>query len=274
MGMSKIIVGVEGEREGRDAVALGAALARALDASLILCGVSSELFAPAAYGHELAARPVVEDRLAAAAALVPDDVAHEVHVVASTSAVRGLHEVADRVHAELIVVGPTHHAAAARLFVGDLTLGLLQAAPCAVAVAPAGYADAVRGRSHVVGVAYVPTPEGAEALAVGIDIAQRLDAGLRLLYAGQVGEASERLLEEARGTAPAGTSVETVLLDGITPVELLRSASEDLELLVIGSRGYGPTRRVLLGSVSAGVVHHAACPVLVLPRGAVVPVAA
>src|SRR3954471_6168784 len=90
MGMSKIIVGVEGEREGRDAVALGAALARALDASLILCGVSSELFAPAAYGHELAARPIVEDRLAAAAALVPDDVAHEVHVVASTSAVRGL----------------------------------------------------------------------------------------------------------------------------------------------------------------------------------------
>ena len=41
-----------------------------------------------------------------------------------------------------------------------------------------------------------------------------------------------------------------------------------LDLLVIGSRGYGPVRRTLLGGVSAEVTRTSACPVLVVPRGA------
>jgi hypothetical protein len=36
---------------------------------------------------------------------------------------------------------------------------------------------------------------------------------------------------------------------------------------VLGSRGYGPLQRVLLGSVSRAVVNNAHCPVLVAPRG-------
>jgi hypothetical protein len=39
-------------------------------------------------------------------------------------------------------------------------------------------------------------------------------------------------------------------------------------LLLLGSRGYGPLRAVLLGGVSHVVVREAACPVIVLPRGA------
>ena len=51
----------------------------------------------------------------------------------------------------------------------------------------------------------------------------------------------------------------------------LAAASGDLDLLVCGSRGYGPVRRVLLGSVSRRLSHEARCPLIVLPRG--VPVA-
>jgi nucleotide-binding universal stress UspA family protein len=94
---------------------------------------------------------------------------------------------------------------------------------------------------------------------------------VRILHAGPATAASEQLLEDARSTVPAGVAAETVLLDGVAPDALLREASQDLRLLVMGSRGYGPARRVLLGSVSAGVVHGAACPVLVVPRGARVP---
>jgi nucleotide-binding universal stress UspA family protein len=271
--MLRIIVGVEGEREGRDAIALGVTLARALDASLVLGGVYAIVLGPAAYGYELAARHDVEERLAAVAPTIPDDVRYETRAVPSSSAVHGLHDMAEHLEADLIVVGPTHHGAAARVLGGDLTLGLLQAAPCAVAVAPHGYAEAPP-RTPVVGAAYVPTPEGEQALTTAIDMAQRLGAGVRILFAGPASEDSERLLEDARTRAPDGVAVETVLLDGITPVELLRTAAEDLTLLVMGSRGYGPAKRVLLGSVSAGVVHHAACPVLVLPRGVAVPVAA
>jgi hypothetical protein len=37
---------------------------------------------------------------------------------------------------------------------------------------------------------------------------------------------------------------------------------------VVGSRGWGPVRRILLGSTSARLMREAHCPVLVLPRGA------
>jgi nucleotide-binding universal stress UspA family protein len=58
------------------------------------------------------------------------------------------------------------------------------------------------------------------------------------------------------------------------PVRELVDASAGLDLLVLGSRGHGPLRRLLLGSVSAHVVRHAACPLLLLPQGAEAPAAA
>ena len=48
----------------------------------------------------------------------------------------------------------------------------------------------------------------------------------------------------------------------------LIAASAHLELLVMGSRAYGPLHAVMIGGVSRRVLDHAACPVLVLPRGA------
>ena len=50
--------------------------------------------------------------------------------------------------------------------------------------------------------------------------------------------------------------------------EILADGSEDLDLLVLGSRGYGPLHSVLVGGVAGRVVREAACPVLVLPRKA------
>ena len=57
---------------------------------------------------------------------------------------------------------------------------------------------------------------------------------------------------------------ETVVAD---PGEALTALSAELDLLVCGSRGYGPLRSVLLGSVSHAVVREASCPVIVVPRG-------
>jgi nucleotide-binding universal stress UspA family protein len=55
------------------------------------------------------------------------------------------------------------------------------------------------------------------------------------------------------------------VLEGTAPIRLAE-ASEGLDLLCLGSRGYGPVRRVLLGSVSSDVVNHAASAVMVVPR--------
>ncbi|HSA53709.1 MAG TPA: universal stress protein [Yinghuangia sp.] len=51
------------------------------------------------------------------------------------------------------------------------------------------------------------------------------------------------------------------------PVRMLTEASEDALSLVVGSRGVGGFRRMLLGSVSHGLVHHARCPLVVVPSG-------
>jgi nucleotide-binding universal stress UspA family protein len=47
--------------------------------------------------------------------------------------------------------------------------------------------------------------------------------------------------------------------------EELIKASRDADMLVIGSRGNGGFTRLLLGSVSSQVTHHATCPVMVIP---------
>jgi nucleotide-binding universal stress UspA family protein len=51
-----------------------------------------------------------------------------------------------------------------------------------------------------------------------------------------------------------------------TPGEELVSLAKGVDLLIVGSRGYGPVRRLIHGSVSRYLVRHAPCPLLVLPR--------
>jgi nucleotide-binding universal stress UspA family protein len=51
------------------------------------------------------------------------------------------------------------------------------------------------------------------------------------------------------------------------PAHALIEFSKRLDMLVCGSRGYGPLRSVLLGAVSSQVVAAAHCPVTVVPRG-------
>ena len=51
------------------------------------------------------------------------------------------------------------------------------------------------------------------------------------------------------------------------------SAARELDLLVCGSRGYGPLRSVLVGGVSGRLMRSAHCPVIVVPRGIEPPLA-
>jgi hypothetical protein len=78
--------------------------------------------------------------------------------------------------------------------------------------------------------------------------------------------ALEATVAEAIAELTPGVQAESeVLVDD--PATALASVSPNLDLLVMGSRGYGPGLAVLLGGVSRRVTMTARCPVLVVPRG-------
>jgi nucleotide-binding universal stress UspA family protein len=70
---------------------------------------------------------------------------------------------------------------------------------------------------------------------------------------------------EGAGDAARGVSLETVVREG-QPATVLLDEAADADLLVVGSRGLGGFRGLLLGSVGQQCAHHAPCPVVIVPH--------
>ena len=77
--------------------------------------------------------------------------------------------------------------------------------------------------------------------------------------------AEASLEETVAKVGTAGVSVTPILREG-QPADILCAEAAEADLLVVGSRGLGGFRGLLIGSVSQQVVHHAPCPVVVLPH--------
>lgn len=249
-----IVVGVDGLEGGRAALALAGALQRAL---------GSDVVAVTAYPHDrdhpeqLLARETSSAGVNARTLAVPD-----------SSPARALHHVAEREHAGLIIVGSDQQGPVGRVLAGGVTNGTLHGAPCAVGVAPialAGTSPALR----TIGVGYDGSPESEKALdlAVGLTYATRAELELMCVLAAPVpqGERADALVTEA--AHGIGGQARTWTAEGVPDVELARHSSQ-LDLLVVGSRGYGPLKRLMLGSTTVQLVRASSCPVIVLPRGA------
>jgi nucleotide-binding universal stress UspA family protein len=174
---------------------------------------------------------------------------------------------------------------------GSTAERLLQGAPCPIALAPRSY---TRAPVRTIAVGFEDSPEGQAALGAAHMLAARVGAQLRVIAAlhpsggldaamaaglrpekgamlqGRRRGEVEAGLERAVAALPAGVEVETEL-HVENPADVLLRISEHVDLLVCGSRGYGPLRSVLLGGVSRRLVDEAGCPVLVLPREARLP---
>lgn len=254
----RILVGYLDTEQGHEALELGQVLARANDAELVIVSSGKD-----------------------------GDLAQLTHAYRS----------------DLIVLGPTRRGALSKVVPGATVEHLLGEAPCAIAVAPAGFQARMKERSswqpldgdgedvgmRVVGVGYDASDAAKEALATATQLAIHNGAALRVYTVapkrvlpaeGDVSavvdpqaqiERYRAALHESVSTLPAEARALPVFLRGDPAEELVKASRAGVDLLVLGSRGGGPLRRMLHQSVTSAVMSRIACPLLISPTGVTAP---
>ncbi len=290
--MSTIVIGVDDSTRSEDALAFVRRLGDAATGHIVVVNAFPYSDVPTRFPTPSYRDMLRDDALALVGRMTDllSDYASErvkTYVVADTSPARALDEVATREHASLIVVGSTHTGRAGRVLPGSTGERLLHGAPCAIAIVPEGYRTLALPEIRRVGVAYDATDESRAAVTAATDAARALGAELEVvrvvgeeaygppaLMGGpghdarrkEVDEHFQRSVDAIAGGLPYNVSGEAVRLAG-DPADQLIARSEGLDLMVIGSRGYGPLHAVLAGGVSGRVARGAHCPVIVVPRG-------
>jgi nucleotide-binding universal stress UspA family protein len=266
----------------RAPVRFAVAAAKFADVPLIIASVRASV-APAPSAQD----DVIGEELERLRAAITHDHGIEVRTRTVTAlppvgVTRGLQNVIDEEHASLVVVGSSKRGVVGHVVPGTTAQRVINGCACPVAVVPRGY-DPPK-QLTAIGVAFVPTPEGRRALHEAAAIAQMSDADLRVLTVVKPGIGADASAGPARVAAARNraqleatlTAAIAELADGVRaesevlvddPADALVSVSPHLDLLVMGSRGYGPGLAVLFGGVSRRVTMRAGCPVLVVPRG-------
>lgn len=276
----KVLVGIDGRTGGHDAVALARRLA-APGGELTLAHVYGSATSAGRAGAlaltlEVEATVQALEREPQQPALLADKA-----IVYESSVGRGLHRLAAERGSDLLVVGSCHRGLLGRVLLGDDASRVLNGTPCAVGIAPRGYAAAEdRSRLARIGVGYDESPESVRAIDVARALAARHGSTIKALALVSLGSipkgepipddwpkvAGELVVEEAHRLDQ---------LDGVEgdadygdAAEKLAAFSAELDLLIVGSRGYGPIGRLVNGSTSNYLARHAGCPLLALPRRA------
>lgn len=290
--LRKVLVGVDGTPGGRDAVALSCALAAADDPDVVLVGAYTDPLLPfppglrrdLQLGRELE-RLLLETRRE----LAPSA---RTHVRADRSPGRALcHEIAGE-RADLLVLGSSRRVGAGLAGVGRTGRQVLHDAACAVALAAHGIAGENGAQPFALRRIVVGVDRSAEARAA-LGVARGLAAGADARLTA-VAVVDDRL---PATVAPAGMAMELVQWDDLVaanreqaeallaelaqeapgletelrvgdPGEELAAAATDADLLVIGSRRWGPLSHLVVGSTGEELVREAPCSLLLVPRPA------
>jgi nucleotide-binding universal stress UspA family protein len=194
--------------------------------------------------------------------------------------------LAERGDADLIVLGSTHRAHIGSVSPGSIAEHLLQGARCRLVIAPKGYAqeDHSGDRLRVLAVGYDGMAESQAALEEGAKLCLKFGGSMKVVgvatpvpaigaaAAAQAGPEAgpdfQTRLRDAVASLPPEVRALPVLEKGNPVDKLLEFSEVGIDLLVLGSRGFGPVMRLLIGSVSSRVIRGAPCPVMVVPRPA------
>jgi nucleotide-binding universal stress UspA family protein len=277
----RLLIGIDGTDGGRDALELARTLASegegssALLVTVVATGPLPMEYALLDDEEAAEAGPIFEE-----AREILGDVPLESRAFGGGSPAGILTELAEKEKVDAIVVGSPHRGALGRVLMGSVSTSLLNGAPCDVFVAPEGYSREEHYSFRTIAVGYDGAPESEAALRRAEVIARLSNANLKILtvvsppvavavpggYAPSSPAEPDLVIEGALDSIEGSLGAQGVRLDGSPPQQISKSCEEGVDLLVLGSRGYGPLARVLLGSVSRRVIHQAPCPVLVVPR--------
>ena len=273
---SNVVVGVDEQGSWRDVLALAKQLTsedgRLTPAHVYIFRADSRLRRGYTTEDEAAERHRAEKLLESALS----EAGIEAHLRSrgSTSVGRGLHELVEHLGADLLVVGSSRQGLLGRVLLRDDVRAALSGAPCAIGIAPAGYVQHPPIRRVGVG-----SPESEVALASAGELAAALDATLSWLevvslpfwlFTGPVttdGATIEEVVNKARERVASLRDIQPHAAYS-HPAEELSLYSRSVDLLVVGSPGYGPVGRLVHGSVSQKLARTARCALLVFPRGA------
>lgn len=272
-----VLVGVNDADGGRDAIALGKMLV-ARDGELTLAHVYHQN--PPGPWRMADVRVEQPERARDLLRRARDEAGVWTHLRwrGAPSVGCGLHEIAEIVDADLLVVGSSRRGLLGRAALGDDTRAALNGASCAIAIAPAGYSSELPTLLREIGVGYDGSPESEHALGVALALATELGAKASAFQAVAVptylahgpavdGTPVMQLVDDARARIASHEGVEPHAAYG-DPVEELTLYSASLDLLVVGSRSYGPIGRLVHGSTAQHLARTARSPLLVLTRSA------
>ncbi len=285
----RIAVGVDGFPEGHDAAALGQALAQVTGAALMLVTVHPEPLILPPVGLEFGqlrkeAREILHKARTAVAPRARTTIETDFSVP------RALQRVVHKGHHDLLVMGSSRQGPEGRVRIGTRTRQLLGNFESPLAVAPRGYSKQSQQGFARIGVGYDGGPEAKAALRLAASIALAAETELELyaiiddrtppigwsrFASGGAAHAQweeavlaevERRRADAEAAAKASGTRGRVEVRRGRPSDALLELSESVDLLVIGSRRWGPVKHLLLGTTGEALLRGAACPVLVVPR--------
>jgi nucleotide-binding universal stress UspA family protein len=272
--LTNVIAGVDGHAGGRDAIALACRLAEHDEQVTLAHVYAGETHASrgSETGADASKREHAIELLTSA--LDQEHLDAGLRAVAAKSPARGLHLLAQALNADVLVVGASRRGLLGGVLLGDDTRAVLHGAPCAVAIAPVGYADDPASIRKI-GVGYNGSAESEHAVAFGRRLAVQYGARLSALEAVALPSyvpvsmmvMSPGMIDELI----AGANKDLSKLEGVEPhaaygqaaVELERF-SQCLDLLVLGSRDLGRFGRLVHGSTSQQLARSAHCPLLVV----------
>ena len=265
------VVGVGDYEAGRDSVSLASELAAGARLTLAYVEVvpapdSGAVWQEADCRRALEWLAALRDEL---------DVEAKTICVEAHSVVQGLRALVTSEDADLLVIGASRRDDYERLYVGDDTRDVLKNPPCAVAVAPVGYAARARDLKKI-GVGYDGSPASERALAVSRELVSELGGGLAAFQAVPPAirvhdpwnpqRERDQEVERARAHVAQLGDVEPGAASG-DPAEALARYGASVDLLVIGSHRHELVDDLMSGSTAQRLAGSAPCPLLVLGSG-------